>query len=330
MTIERRPIEIFFRESSDPKPSPSANWVPERSLLVTDGSDVVEQVVDGAWISFPNKAHVDSLDVDAGTLDSLSKTDFGRLAVANEWDEANTFDSIGVGAAPSFDIHIQQPAALAALVIGSGLSSASAVLRLDNDLSDFAFLQIHGSTSTLSRWGVTLARWAEFRAIGVSGFAIGTNSAVPVRIGTNSTTAIEVDANQKVHLSNATAASDDADVPADKGYVDATPFTPHALTDVTTTSQTRTVDSANGIVQTLAASEDFTLDATGPTGKMSDVMFYIYNNGAGAITPTSGTGLFGDLEAATNGETLVTNLRWDGQQAVVLASVAATGDLRPT
>ena len=81
--------------------------------------------------------------------------------------------------------------------------AAAAIIRAMSD-DTFLNFQGHGSGRVLSRWGVTLASWAELLSGGTGnqGLAIGSVGSVPVILGTEALAAITIgagDQNVKVH-----------------------------------------------------------------------------------------------------------------------------------
>ena len=105
----------------------------------------------------------------------------------------------------------------------------------------------------------------------------------------------------------------------------------HALTDVTTAGQTRTLDLSNGAVQTISANQAFTINVTGPTSKHGLIYFYIYNPSGEYFNVTAGTGwltLGFFIVPASN--TLLALCVWDGAGAWDMMTKNDFGDSRPT
>lgn len=71
-------------------------------------------------------------------------------------------------------------------------TSTAAVVRAKADVATVNF-QAHASTRTLSRFGVALGGYNEMLAVNGNGLLIGTNTAVPVIIGTNQTARMTID-----------------------------------------------------------------------------------------------------------------------------------------
>ncbi len=106
----------------------------------------------------------------------------------------------------------------------------------------------------------------------------------------------------------------------------------YQITAVTTASQTRTVDLANGATQTLSVNQACTLNATGPAGKAGHLMLVIYNSAGSSSACSFGTGWYPTSGALLpNGtNTQVTHLWWDGTRMAPLFDSNFPGDLRPT
>lgn len=104
-----------------------------------------------------------------------------------------------------------------------------------------------------------------------------------------------------------------------------TSYTANALEDVTTSSQTRTVDCSHPIT-TIRATEDFTIDATGPAGKVQNVAYYIFNDSGSNITVTNDR--TGDTFGVTAGNTVSVWAFWNGN--MLHGTGTQTGDARPT
>src|SRR6185295_6301022 len=62
--------------------------------------------------------------------------------------------------------------------------NAVGVVRTQSDVAVQNF-QSHSSARTVARFGVTLGGWNEFLAVNGNGLILGTNSAVPLILGTN-------------------------------------------------------------------------------------------------------------------------------------------------
>ena len=116
----------------------------------------------------------------------------------------------------------------------------------------------------------------------------------------------------------------------------------YQISDVATTGQTRTMDFANGRVQTLAANNDFQMNITA-TGLFGWGFLYVYNNsGVGTIIVTPGPGFaviteMGNptsvLLPVTDDWTAVYRLYWDGEKALLFlydTYVGMNTDQRPT
>lgn len=108
----------------------------------------------------------------------------------------------------------------------------------------------------------------------------------------------------------------------------------HQLTAVTTAGQTRTLDLANGTVQTIQANQGFTVDVTGPSSKEGKIRLYIYNNGAGSITASAGNGWArsSPISAIVAGSTSMTEIEWSGAHGWRMDQFHSdsVGDYRPT
>jgi hypothetical protein len=106
------------------------------------------------------------------------------------------------------------------------------------------------------------------------------------------------------------------------------------VTAVSTAGQTRTLDLANGAVQTITTNDSFTLNLAGPSGKAGFLMFYVYNSAGTNKTLTIGTGAFGTIAALTllTAATRVYRCFWDGTRMTFedFGGYTAAGDLRPT
>jgi hypothetical protein len=105
----------------------------------------------------------------------------------------------------------------------------------------------------------------------------------------------------------------------------------HALTAVSTSGQTRTLDLANGAVQTLQCSNDhnFTMNATGPAGVAGRLRLFVYNSGTVTVDMTLGTGWFSTYADGMKLGTSMLEYFWDGTR-MWEAGETATGDQRPT
>jgi hypothetical protein len=109
----------------------------------------------------------------------------------------------------------------------------------------------------------------------------------------------------------------------------------HALADVDSGSQTRTLDVANGIVQTLSADQDFTLAVTGPAGEIVLAHLYVWNtDGVNAIEMARGSGHTASSSPnIPQGETYLFQFLWDGTRGWRLnngTGSGTTGDKRPS
>ena len=114
---------------------------------------------------------------------------------------------VGIGTAtPSTKLHVFEnvdtPSFLQIENTNTGLN-AVAVLRAKSDVATVNF-QSHGSTRTISRFGLTLGGWNEFLAVSGNGLAIGTFDARPLVFGTSSLARITVLADGKVGIGTAT------------------------------------------------------------------------------------------------------------------------------
>ncbi len=70
-------------------------------------------------------------------------------------------------------------------------TSAAAIVRAQANTATVNF-QAHGSARTVSRFGQVLGGWNELLAVTGSGMAIGTNTAVPMILGTNATNRLHI------------------------------------------------------------------------------------------------------------------------------------------
>ena len=106
----------------------------------------------------------------------------------------------------------------------------------------------------------------------------------------------------------------------------------YAITAVSTAAQTRTLDLANGAVQTITTNDNFTMDFTGPAGKAGFLTLYTHNSAASNKTIASGTGVYGTFSTglpATGTGAYV--YFWDGTRMARGSFLGdASGDLRPT
>jgi hypothetical protein len=71
-------------------------------------------------------------------------------------------------------------------------SGAAAVFRSNSDTAQLSLFS-HASARTLSRFGVTLGGWNEINAGLGNGLIVGTNGAMPLILGTNSTNRLQID-----------------------------------------------------------------------------------------------------------------------------------------
>jgi hypothetical protein len=104
---------------------------------------------------------------------------------------------VGVGtAAPIEKFHVFENLDIATLAMVENPNtgtSASALLRAQSDTAMVNF-QAHGSGRTITRYGVTLGGWAEFLQVNGNGLLIGTMTAKPLILGTNSTNRLQIGA----------------------------------------------------------------------------------------------------------------------------------------
>jgi hypothetical protein len=103
---------------------------------------------------------------------------------------------VGVGtASPSNQLHVlntQDASTVADVQNSSTGTSAAAVLRTNSDTAQLSVFS-HSSTRTIVRFGVTLGGWNEINAGTGNGLAIGTTTAVPLILGTNSSNRLQID-----------------------------------------------------------------------------------------------------------------------------------------
>ncbi len=107
----------------------------------------------------------------------------------------------------------------------------------------------------------------------------------------------------------------------------------YAITAVTTAAQTRTLDLANGAIQTISTNDDFTMDFTGPAGKAGHLALYVYNSTVLDKTMSGGTGKFagGANALLTASSTQPIFFFWDGTRMTLLwEPPIGAGDRRPT
>ena len=107
---------------------------------------------------------------------------------------------------------------------------------------------------------------------------------------------------------------------------------PQAFSDVTTTGQTRTLNVLDGPIYTIEATEDFTLDAIGPSGKAGEIWFYVLVN-TDSINVLAGTNVTTNAFVPTTGaqsdRTGLLRYFWDGRKLWFRGADQSTGDLRP-
>lgn len=85
-------------------------------------------------------------------------------------------------------------------------SSAAGVLRAQSDTATVNF-QAHGSGRTISRFGQTLASWAEFLQVTGNGLIIGTAADKPLILGTNSANRVHITGSGSVGIGTTSPAS---------------------------------------------------------------------------------------------------------------------------
>ena len=104
----------------------------------------------------------------------------------------------------------------------------------------------------------------------------------------------------------------------------------HELTAVSTSSQTRTIDLANGPIQKITADQDFAIAATVSSARRGIMHLYVYANG-GEVNLSDGTNTAGMGETASDGNTMILQILFDGTRAVMLRQTTFSSvDLRPT
>lgn len=91
----------------------------------------------------------------------------------------------------------------------------------------------------------------------------------------------------------------------------------YALAAVVGAGLTRTLDLANGAVQTITTDSTFTMNFTGPSSKSGHMMLYVYNSSGATISLTVGTGMAGGstLNTITTVSTRMYPIFWDGTRA---------------
>lgn len=104
-------------------------------------------------------------------------------------------ERVGIGTAtPTEKLHVFEDTNGNTFVTSentSGGASAAGVLRARSNVAVVNF-QAHGGGRTISRFGETLGGWAEFLQVSGNGLIVGTFSAKPLVLGTNSTNVLEI------------------------------------------------------------------------------------------------------------------------------------------
>ncbi|MFL6200813.1 MAG: tail fiber domain-containing protein [Thermoanaerobaculia bacterium] len=107
----------------------------------------------------------------------------------------NDNGDVGIGTAtPAERLHVVEDAdANTLLTVENPNTGTSALggIRAKSDSAIVSF-QAHGSGRTLSRFGQTLASWAEFLQVTGNGFILGTLADKPLILGTNSTNRVHI------------------------------------------------------------------------------------------------------------------------------------------
>jgi len=110
---------------------------------------------------------------------------------------------IGIGTTtPTERLHVFEDADANSIVTVENPNTgtmAVAVLRAKSNGATVNF-EAHGSGRTISRFGVTLANWAEFLGVAGNGLIVGTNGATPLILGTSATDRIHILANGNVGI----------------------------------------------------------------------------------------------------------------------------------
>jgi hypothetical protein len=117
---------------------------------------------------------------------------------------------IGLGTStPAEKLHVFENVNANTLITSENSSTAlnaAGALRAKSNTATVNF-QAHGSGRTLSRFGQTLASWAEFLQVDGNGLIVGTLADKPLILGTNSTNRVHIAADGKVGVGTSTPGS---------------------------------------------------------------------------------------------------------------------------
>ena len=118
------------------------------------------------------------------------------VALAQDSVFVTSTGNVGIGtSSPAEKLHVFENADANSLILlenpNTG-ASAGAFLRAKTD-SAITNFSTHGSGRTLSRFGQTLASWAEILQVSGNGLIIGTLSNKPVILGTDNTNRLQID-----------------------------------------------------------------------------------------------------------------------------------------
>ena len=109
--------------------------------------------------------------------------------------EINSSGAVGVGtSSPASRFHFFESVNANTILMAENPntgSSAAGVLRAQSDTAIVNF-QAHGSGRTISRFGQTLASWAEFLQVAGNGLILGTLESKPLILGTNSANRVHI------------------------------------------------------------------------------------------------------------------------------------------
>lgn len=104
----------------------------------------------------------------------------------------------------------------------------------------------------------------------------------------------------------------------------------YQLTDVASAAETRTIDLANGAVQTLSANQTFTLTYAGPAGSAGSFWLFVWNPSGSSFTVSTPRAPSASVQCTSNKTTLIHGF-WDGTQGwVITGTPFGNSDIRPT